>query len=317
MTTNIYFLIKKASQQKGKLKIICNINDVIRPMKSSCLYGISDKTISLKEYHQIFWEKRDYKSPSGVRGDDENSKMIEKNLKSFENYQKERADLRKSFANSNEYKKKTKELEKKYMGDWDYLSNRPFTTIAKDLLKCLKEDLIEEIVFGIASWTKRDQNLASVLNNVRLDEFNKTFRQFSQCFFINGNNQEITEYWKRAKAIRPDFDVWILTLDPGNINEKAFKLIYDNYGLDKTYILPDYECNKCVANDSKNIYLVKNEISDLKNKDFNIKKKEESNYNNNDNNNTKIKIYSLGLITPIILFGIYHIIEKLRLSKQK
>jgi hypothetical protein len=55
MTTNIYFLIKKASQQKGKkLKIICNINDVIRPMKSSCLYGISDKTISLEEYHQIF-----------------------------------------------------------------------------------------------------------------------------------------------------------------------------------------------------------------------------------------------------------------------
>jgi hypothetical protein len=43
--------------------------------------------------------------------------MIEKNLKSFENYQKERADLRKSSADSNEYKKKTKELEKKYMGD--------------------------------------------------------------------------------------------------------------------------------------------------------------------------------------------------------
>jgi hypothetical protein len=37
------------------------------------------------------------------------------------------------------------------MGDWDYLSNCPFTTIAEDLLKCLKESLIEELIFGIAS----------------------------------------------------------------------------------------------------------------------------------------------------------------------
>jgi len=37
------------------------------------------------------------------------------------------------------------------MKNGDYLSNRPFTTIAEDLLKCLKEDLIEELVFGLAS----------------------------------------------------------------------------------------------------------------------------------------------------------------------
>ena len=66
-----------------------------------------------------------------------------------------------------------------------------------------------------------------ILNQVRIDEFNKTFKQFSQCFFINGNNQEVSEYWKRAKIIRPNFDIWILTLDPGNINEEAFELIYN------------------------------------------------------------------------------------------
>ena len=55
MTTEIYFLIKKISQQKGKkLKIICNINDVIRPMKSSAIYGVSDKILSFKEYSKIF-----------------------------------------------------------------------------------------------------------------------------------------------------------------------------------------------------------------------------------------------------------------------
>ncbi len=38
------------------------------------------------------------------------------------------------------------------MKNWDYLSNRLFTTIAADLLKYLKEkNLIKEIVFGIAS----------------------------------------------------------------------------------------------------------------------------------------------------------------------
>ena len=55
MSNSLYFLIKKISQQKDKkLKIICNVNDVIKPMKSSCLYGISDKTISLKNYHKLF-----------------------------------------------------------------------------------------------------------------------------------------------------------------------------------------------------------------------------------------------------------------------
>ena len=195
MTTGLYFLIKKTSQRKGrKLKIICGINDVIRPMKSSCLYGISDKTISLKNYHKLFWEKRDYESPNGVQGDDAKSKTIEKNLKSFEQYQKDRAGLRKTITDPNEYKRKTAELEKKYMGDWDYLSNRPFTTIAEDLLKCLKEDLIEEIVFGLASWTKREKDLSSVLNKLKIDEFNNSFKNFSQSFFINGNNQEAPEY---------------------------------------------------------------------------------------------------------------------------
>ena len=260
MSNSLYFLIKKISQQKDKkLKIVCNVNDVIKPMKSSCLYGISDKTISLKKYHEIFWEKRDYKSSNGVQGDDEKSKIIEKNLKSFEIYQKDRADLRKTITDPNEYKKKTAELEKRYMGGWDYLSNRPFTTIAEDLLKCLKEDLIEEIVFGLASWTKREKDLPSVLNKLRIDEFNNSFKNFSQSFFINGNNQEVPEYWKRAKIIRPDFDIWILTLDPGNIKKDEFELIYNNFDSSKNHILSDYTCNKILST-KKNVHLVKNGV---------------------------------------------------------
>jgi hypothetical protein len=55
MSNNLYSLIKEINEKKKKkLKILCSINDVIKPMKSSALYGISDKTISLKEYSKIF-----------------------------------------------------------------------------------------------------------------------------------------------------------------------------------------------------------------------------------------------------------------------
>jgi hypothetical protein len=52
-----------------------------------------------------------------VKGSDEESKLIEKNLKIFENYQKERADLRKKINDPDIYKKSTAELEKKFMGN--------------------------------------------------------------------------------------------------------------------------------------------------------------------------------------------------------
>ena len=67
MSNNLYSLIKEINEKKKKkLKILCNINDVIRPMKSSALYEISDKAISFKEYSKIFWTKRDYKNSNGV-----------------------------------------------------------------------------------------------------------------------------------------------------------------------------------------------------------------------------------------------------------
>jgi len=98
-------------------------------------------------------------------------------------------------SNKEKYKRKVAKLKKIYMENWDYLSNRPFITIAEDLLKCLKENLIEEIVFGLASWTKRKQNFPSVLNKVRIDEFNESFKKFSnKCFFINDDNKEIKDY---------------------------------------------------------------------------------------------------------------------------
>lgn len=67
------------------------------------------------------------------------------------------------------------------MRDWDYLSNQPHTDISKGLSKCLKEEnLIEELIFGTASWTKRKQNLSSVLNKVRIDEFTESFKKFNE-----------------------------------------------------------------------------------------------------------------------------------------
>lgn len=101
---SLYSLIKKLSQQKG----------VIRPMKSSAIYGISNKNISYKKYHQISWEKRNYDSPTGVQESDKKGKLIEKN-KDFEKYRKERDELRKNIRDNEEYKRKTAELEKKIL----------------------------------------------------------------------------------------------------------------------------------------------------------------------------------------------------------
>ena len=105
MTNFLYSLIKKISQQKGrKLKIICNINDVIRPMKSSAIYGISKKDIPFKKYHEIFWEKRDYENEDGVqRADDANKQMIKESIKKFEDYQKKRGELRKTITDKKLY----------------------------------------------------------------------------------------------------------------------------------------------------------------------------------------------------------------------
>lgn len=209
MTNSLYSLIKKISQQKGKkLKIICNINDIVRPMKSSAIYGVSKKDIPFKKYHEIFWEKRDYENKDGVQGaDNANKQKIKESIKRFEDYQKERGELRKTIADKKLYEHKCSELEKKYMGNSDYLSNRPFTTVAADLLR--EKNLVEEIVFGIASWTKEKQNLPSVLNKVRIDEFTESFKRFSESFFINGDNQRIADYWERAMIIRPDFDRYL------------------------------------------------------------------------------------------------------------
>ncbi len=266
MSNSLYSLIKKISQQKGrKLKIICNINDVVRVMKSSAAYGVSDKTILLKEYHKIFWEKMSYRDPSGVEGtNDKNKQMIKENNESFKKYQKERSILKYKITDPKEHKKKVAELEKKYMGNWNYLSNRSFTIFAADLLKCLKEGLIEDLIFGLASWNKRKQNLPSILNKVRIDEFNETFRNFPNCFFVNGDNEEISDYWKRAMAIHPDFDIWILNLDPINVSEKAFKDILNNLDSEKFMFFRIIH----VIN-----VLLMTQVSDLKEKDFNVKKK--------------------------------------------
>ena len=52
-----------------------------------------------------------------MQGSDRESKLIEENLKSFEKYQRERANLRKTINDPNEYKKKLQNLKKKYMGN--------------------------------------------------------------------------------------------------------------------------------------------------------------------------------------------------------
>ena len=65
-------------------------------------------------------------------------------------------------------------------------------------------------------------------------------------------------------TIHPDFDVWILNLDPINVSEKAFKDILNNLDSEKFMFFRIIH----VIN-----VLLMTQVSDLKEKDFNVKKK--------------------------------------------
>ncbi len=101
MTSNLYSLVKKLYQQKGKkLKIISDIREVINPFIASACYGLSDKKsiFTFKQYWKGFCEY-------DVGKTDKLNSVFRPEL-----------NLAKS-------KLEMKEIIKKHMGNWDYLAD--------------------------------------------------------------------------------------------------------------------------------------------------------------------------------------------------
>jgi hypothetical protein len=234
-TNNLYSLAKELKEKKGrKLKIACDIDDVLRPLAASGCY----------------WERVDYEDHKEagsiktiervVRGTDERSKEIREDVKKLDDYSKERAVAAKKTKNNEEYKRVCAKIDKKYMRDWDYLSNRPYTTIASDLLKCLKEGLIEKLIF-ISSAIK---NKHSVLVELKKEEFKNSFAKFPECSLVIAETEvvdgrRVPEVSERIKNACPDFDISIIDNRPSVINA-----VRDSLGPDKIYVLPDYMRNR-------------------------------------------------------------------------
>ncbi|CAG8640392.1 10352_t:CDS:1 [Paraglomus brasilianum] len=148
----------------------------------------------------------------------------------------------------------------------------PFLSITKELLQCLKEDLISELVI-ISSVRKKGFD-----SEGKEKKFGETFTNFPQCKLlinefkrlpVNIDGKEVASHPEgkiiptRQEVIRdnhPDFDIFI--------DDDEHKIIsaLNFFSPDKIYVLPDYKFSRHVQ--APNIYHVKTTVSDLKTEDF-------------------------------------------------
>src|SRR5437660_8932564 len=102
----------------------------------------------------------------------------------------------------------------------------PFTTIAEDLFKGLREGLIEELLV-ISSFTYEGEDYKSVgkkkkiciwtcqAHNEKTYKFTKTFYQFPNVNYEltelrkNKEGKYMPRRWQRIKQLLPDFDIYI------------------------------------------------------------------------------------------------------------
>jgi hypothetical protein len=254
MNKSLYNLIKEISQEKGrKLKVICDWDECLQPLKAAAIFKFYEGKLSFKEFFELFWENAVMEgsfSSGGkiiisLRGKEE-KEAIEKYMKMRETMRNSREEYNKSFYGS---------LER-----W----KTPLTSISEELLQCLKESLISELV--IISSYRKGQPSAITKKETKMK---KTFGNFSEVKIelTEVSKDERGKYkpyrWEVMQNKYPGWDIFID--DNPNIVSETIKSIPDQ---NKFYVLPDYKTNRHVKGD--NLYHVKTTVSDLKNIDFAI-----------------------------------------------
>lgn len=259
-------LIREQYHKKNRpLKIICDWDEVIQPMKPVAIYETYEGgNLSFEEFFHKFWDNAIMEGPapgyskvgpenplstiSGFSGDEEMEKAIEKWKSELK---KLRENPKESVYGSREYRRRR--------------DNSPFLSIAKDLVLALKEDLISELIL-ISSYRKGGKYTA---RGRKQTKFDKTFSIFPQCKLeITGVSKDdrgqYTPFrWQRIKEICPDFDIFIDD-SKREISDARKNFLHDNDN--KIYVFPDYKCNSRIQ--FPNIYHIKTTISDLKDEDF-------------------------------------------------
>lgn len=220
-------------------------------------------SISFEKFFENFWENQ-LVNPTSVGGENSHLKYL--------GSEEEREAIR-VFEQERQARKKNPKL---YVGSF-YTSparfNAPFTSIAKELLQCLKEDLISELIV-ISSFRKATAQEQPEVKEFlekeiagKKDKMSETFGKFPQTRILATEVVRVgKEYqpfrWEIIKNECPDFDIFIDDSKGGVI--KTIKAFSEKP--EKCFVFPDYRSNREVV--GNNVYHVKTTISDLKDEDF-------------------------------------------------
>ena len=145
--------------------------------------------------------------------------------------------------------------------------------LARNLLKCLKENLIEKLVFTHSRYV--GLKASDLGTETKKAVFKNSFAKFPECSYVitpltlvgdmtDANRKWVPSYVEKIENAFFDFDLNIL-----DNTETTVKSIYNKFSDNKVYALPNYSKNRGIFTDLERIYLVKNnKIYDLKSNDF-------------------------------------------------
>lgn len=258
----LYKLIKKTSQEKGKkVKVVSDYDDVIQAHKPFALYCITNSKIPFEDYFKNFWDEVEFTwIHGGSKRKINHSSCIFDELKD-EDY--ERLGIEKDKFEKIKKDKDSFALLKSFKRSSDtFYYEAPFLSIAKELLQCLKEDLISELV--IVSGFRKGR-YPKEGDPRKLERFKQTFGNFPNAkltlleLVVDEQGEPRPYRWDWAKKEQSDLDIFID--DSQNSVLETRKLLPN-----ALFVMPDYKTNEKVK--GSNIYHVKTTISDLKDEDF-------------------------------------------------
>jgi histidine triad (HIT) family protein len=250
-SVSFYELIKQKSREKARpLKIVADWDECLFAFRPFAIFEIGKISRSFKEFFKEFWENTKIISGAGSSQD----KVL-----GYIPSGKEEELAWKKWNEVNEERKSVPDKNAPKYSRWVTELHDPFLSPAEDLLKCLKEGLIDKLL--IISATKSNPSLSAKRKEER---FNRTFGKFPQCslevpYVVRVDGKNRPHRWETIQDNCPDFDIFI---DDDDVWIKSVRKHFP----DRTYVLLDYKFNRRTT--GNNIYHVKTTVSDLKDEDF-------------------------------------------------
>lgn len=256
---NLYEYFKNTPK---KLKIVCDWDEVIQACEPYALYdvlwGRGDKEDFPQFFKEFWWLMKD--------------KMVYSSYGSRINTDSSTLERQQEFKNTP-----------------NFYQEAPFLTIAEDLLKLIKEDKVEKLIFLVYSKVLGVKG-ETVIRDERIElVFKETFGKFPNCSsrkinYIMDDGGGVEIQWSKENWIKKfasDFDIVI------DDNPNICKELFENKCMNCSDNCPDegdgykWFRGKVIApyypatenQHDKRVLLVKNEVSDLKKEDFTNQKK--------------------------------------------